>query len=188
MFKYVMFFVAVVILSFAGFVAYHVGALKPVQIAQENRGELHLIYKVHTGPYHKTVKTIEEIENWAMENKVDCHLTFGEYLDDPEKTEEARLKSYGGCVVDRFPENLPADFKTLIHPARAYVVAVFDGSPGIGPLKVYPRVNEFMQERKLKQNAPVIEVYEIHSRTETASMTTTYLFPVDEAAGAETKQ
>lgn len=184
MFKYVMFFVAMVLLSFGGFVAYHVGALKPVEITEQSRGELKLLYKLHTGPYHKTVSVIEEVEKWAMANNVDCRLTFGEYLEDPEKTEEARLKSYGGCIVEKFPENIPPEFKTTTRPARKYVVAVFEGSPGIGPIKVYPRVNDFMQSKNLKQTDPVIEIYEIHSRTETASMTTTYLFPVGSSTEA----
>lgn len=178
MLKYALFFVFVVIVSFGGFVAYHVGAMKPVQITEEDRPEIRAIYLDHTGPYHKTVSSIEKVEKWALENQVDCHLSYGEYLENPEQVEEARLKSRGGCLVDRIPLSLPKDFQSRIYPGRRYVVAIFNGSPGIGPLKVYPKVAEYMKEKSLRQDGPVMEIYEIHSRSETAAMTTTYLFPI----------
>ncbi len=176
--KYFLVLFPAVIIGFAGFLTYHLGVFKPVNISEENKGPYVMLYKDFLGPYHKTVSVITEVETWALANQVDCRLSFGEYMDDPEKIEEARLKSRGGCLTDKVPTNLPKDFKTLELPERKYVTAVFDGSPGIGPMKVYPKVNEYMLEKKLKQNGPVIEVYEIHSRTEISSMTTTYLFPL----------
>jgi AraC family transcriptional regulator len=179
MLKYALFFVAIVILSFGGFVAYHVGAMKPVLISEEDRPEMHGLYMNYVGPYHKTVSVIEKIESWAKENKVDCHLSYGEYLQDPQNVEEARLKSRGGCLVKDLPWKMPEDFHTMVYAKRHYVVATFDGAPGIGPLKVYPKVAEYLKEKSLQQSGPVMEVYEIHTRAETASMTTTYLFPVE---------
>lgn len=176
--KYFIVLVPAVVIGFIGFLAVHLGAFKSVTIAQENKGPYIMLYKDFTGPYHKTVSVITEVEQWAFTNKVDCRLSFGEYKDDPEKVEEARLKSRGGCLTEKVPANLPADFKTEELPEKSYVTAVFEGSPGIGPMKVYPKVNEYMTQKGLKQNGPVIEVYEIHSRTENNSMTTTYLFPI----------
>ena len=179
MLKYALFFVAMVILSFAGFLAFHLGALKPVHITEEDRPEMHGLYENHVGPYHKTVSVIEKVEAWAKENKIDCHLSYGEYLEDPQTVEEARLKSRGGCIVEKLPWKLPEELHTIDYPKRHYVVAIFDGSPGIGPLKVYPKVAEYMGKHSLQQNGPVLEIYEIHSREKTESMTTTYLFPVE---------
>lgn len=176
--KYLLVLIPAVIIGFVGFLTYHLGALKPVTIAEENRGPYIMLFKDFVGPYHKTVSVITEVETWALANNLDCRLSFGEYLNDPDKVEEDRLKSRGGCLVDKVPENLPKDFKLLDLPSRSYVTAVFEGSPGIGPIKVYPKVNEYMIAKGLKQNGAVIEIYEIHSRTKTSSMTTTYLFPL----------
>lgn len=176
--KYILVLIPAVIIGFAGFLVYHLGALKPVTISEQSKGPYIMLYKDFVGPYHKTVSVITEVEAWALANNVDCHLSFGEYMDDPDRIEEERLKSRGGCLADKIPADLPKDFKILELPERKYVTAVFDGSPGIGPIKVYPKVNEYMLEKNLKQNGAVIEVYEIHSRTETSSMTTTYLFPI----------
>ncbi len=180
--RYILFLVVVIIASFAGFMMNYLGTFKPVNITEQTKGPYFILYKNYVGPYHKTVSVITEVEKWAMDNGVGCKLSFGEYPDNPEKVEEARLKSRGGCIYDQqlaadIKAKLPAEFKTEEIPTRNYVQAIFDGSPGIGPMKVYPRVSEYMKEKNLKQSAAVIEVYEIHSREEKNSMTTTYLFP-----------
>lgn len=180
--RYFLLLIIVIMLSFAGYLAYYLGALKPVMISEQSRGPYILIYKNHVGPYHKTVQVIQEVEKWAMAQGLGCRLSFGEYPDDPEKMEEARLKSRGGCLYPKsevmLPKELPKGFEVTELPARDYVIAIFDGSPGIGPWKVYPKVASYMKSKNLQQDGAVIEVYEIHSRTEKASMTTTYLFPL----------
>jgi hypothetical protein len=180
--RYFLFLIVVIIASFGGFLAYYLGAFKPVALSEQSRGPFIIIYKDHVGPYHKTVSVITEVEKWAQDKGLGCKLSFGEYPDDPETVEEARLKSRGGCLYDKagftLPKELPAGFHSAEIPARDYVIAIFNGSPGIGPMKVYPQVMDYMREKKLKQSGAVIEVYEIHSRTERNSMTTTYLFPI----------
>jgi AraC family transcriptional regulator len=55
------------------------------------------------------------------------------------------------------------------------VQAVFDGSPGIGPIKIYPKAETYMKDHQLAMDGAVIEIYVIHSQK---AMTTTYLFPI----------
>ncbi|MNJ96674.1 Bacterial transcription activator, effector binding domain [compost metagenome] len=170
-----MFFVVV---SFCSYLAYYLGAFKGVEVKDEVRGPYTMIYKVHTGPYHKIVSAIGAVEDWAKTQSLDCKLSFGQYFDNPDTQEEARLKSHGGCIVPAAPASIPEEFKVEEIPARRYVTAVFEGSPGIGPMKVYPKANEYMEKHGLKMDGAVIEVYEIHDFAKKNAMTTTYLFPV----------
>ncbi|MGZ3772762.1 MAG: GyrI-like domain-containing protein [Pseudobdellovibrionaceae bacterium] len=176
--KYVLVFVLVVIISFALFLASYLGAFKGVEISTAQQGPFKTVYIEHVGPYHKVVKIIEKVENFMKSQGAPCGRTFGEYLDNPQTVEEARLRSRVGCIVDNIPANLPADMKSGEIPQLKYVVAVFTGSPGIGPLKVYPQVNDYMIKNNLKQTGAVTEIYEIMSIKEKNAMTTTYLFPV----------
>lgn len=175
--RYLLLFVAVAIAAFSVFLANYLGAFKGVDISQMPQGPFNTVYLEHVGPYHKVNKVIEKVEKYMQSQGVTCGRTFGEYIDDPQVVEEARLRSRVGCLVEKAPENMPEDYKTGTIEGREYVVAVFTGSPGIGPLKVYPRVNDFMIKKNIKQSGPVIEIYEIHSITEKNAMTTTYLFP-----------
>lgn len=176
--KYVLVFILVAMLSFGLFLANYLGAFKGVEISETNQGPLKTVYVEHVGAYHKVNKVIEKVEKYMESQGQKCGRTFGEYLDDPQVVEEARLRAKVGCVVTTVPEKMPEDFKSGEIPQRKYVMAVFTGSPGIGPLKVYPRVNDYMLKHQLKQAGAVVEIYEIHSITEKNAMTTTYLFPV----------
>jgi DNA gyrase inhibitor GyrI len=175
--KYFLIFIITAIISFGVYLSTYLGAYKKVDISQATEGPFKIVYVDHMGPYHKIIKNLEVVEKYFKLKGQPCGRTFGEYLDDPQIVEEARLRAKAGCIVETIPTDLPADFKSGNLPARKYVVAVFTGSPGIGPLKVYPKVNEFMLAQKLKQDGPVIEIYEIHAIKEKNAMTTTYLFP-----------
>ncbi len=165
-----------VLASYALWVCFYVGAFKPVVFSHQKAGPWNFIYKEHLGPYHKTVSVIEEVETWAKLNSIDCHLTYGEYLDDPKSVDEDRLHSRGGCLVASLPKmQLPENFKTETRGEQTYVIASFSGSPGIGPFKVYPKALDYLQENHLQSTGPVVEVYEVLSDNK---MDTKYYFPV----------
>lgn len=164
----------------------YTGAFKTVSVDVDERGPYTIIFKTHIGAYHKIVTTIEEIETWSKANGLKCRLSFGEYFDDPRVVEEGRLNSRGGCILD--PQNkdepmrlesvrklMPADFKIAEIPKSRAVVALFTGAPGIGPLKVYPKAEDYINEHKLTRQGSVIEIYEIFDRK---SMQTTYIWPL----------
>jgi effector-binding domain-containing protein len=176
--RLILFFMLVVVASFSGYLAHYLGAFKYVTVQTEDRGPYTMIYKVHNGPYHKITAAIGEVEDWAKTQGLDCRLSFGQYLDNPEQQEEARLRSHGGCIVSQKPASVPEQFQMQELPTRKYVTAVFEGSPGIGPMKVYPKAAEYMKEHNLTQDGAVIEIYEIHDFAKKNAMTTNYLFPV----------
>jgi DNA gyrase inhibitor GyrI len=162
---------------FAATVFFRLGGHKPVQIALEDRAELHLLYKEHFGAYHKINDVLTQVEAYAAQQNLPCPQTFGEYLDDPRLIEERRLRSNGGCVLAA-PTNAGDGymFKTL--SARQWLVAKFDGAPSIGPMKVYPKSEAYMVEHSLKISGPVIEIYTIKGAKEAI---TEYLFPVEKS-------
>lgn len=180
-------FILAIFLGIMSLIVYlftHLGAFKPVLISEEMGPPMRLIYKEHIGAYHKIINTIKEVEDIAKKLNLNCSRSFGEYLDNPDEVDEVRLRSRGGCWVDEFPSNLSVnslatsaeEFKTQEYPERKYVKAVFEGSPSIGPWKVYSKVISYIKENRKKLVGPVIEVYVIKSTTE---MTTTYYFPIE---------
>lgn len=163
--------------GFIGWLIFYLGLLLPVEIFEMEQGPFILLFQEHRGAYHKIVGVIEKVEAWAIEHHLDCHVTFGEYIDNPEVQEEERLQSYGGCMLPSQPNiPLPNEFKVREVPRRHYVVAHFRGSPGVGPFKVYPKVQDYFAEKNHPNKGPVIEMYEILNR-EKNQMITTYLFP-----------
>jgi effector-binding domain-containing protein len=177
--RYLLLPLLIALIVFVGYLLSYLGYFNPVTIGEGTAGPFHLLYKEHTGAYHKIVPTIEEVEHWAQAHHIDCTKSFGYYLDNPDVVEEGRLRSWGGCLLANPQQDslssLPDGFKEQDLPEQKYVTAVFAGSPAIGPQKVYPAVREYMEKRRLNPKGPVLEQYVIHSQT---SMTTTYYFPL----------
>lgn len=176
MIKHTIFAVLIGLALFIAYLAFYVGAFQGVKISEGEAAPFLLLGKVHTGAYHKIVPVIEEVENWARTHGVDCTQSFGLYRDDPRATEQDRLHSLGGCWVSAPPTvEMPADFKIETWSQPYFVKAVFEGSPGIGPYKVYPKVEDYIAQKGYKALPGVLEVYVVHSQKQ---MTTTYYFPV----------
>jgi AraC family transcriptional regulator len=168
----------VIVIALIGFAIYFVnytGYFKKVEIETREYGELEFLYKEHRGAYHFIGTVIAEVEKWAHDNQQSCKRTYGEFLDDPAAVDQDRLRSRGGCVLERpLTAAPPEGFTVEKRPARRYVVARFSGSPGIGPFTVYPKAFEYIERERLKSDGPNIEIYSVSGQ----SVTTEYLFPV----------
>lgn len=186
MIKHTIYAIFLGMLVFALYLFQYTGAFTSVTVATDQRPEMNVIFKDYKGAYHQIVSTIEEVETWAKKNDLKCRLSYGEYLDNPNQVEEGRLRARAGCIVDplvpseitqfnKLKTKLPQGFKAdTILPMKA-VVAVFSGAPGIGPLKVYPKAQDYISKEKLVSLGSVFEIYEIF---DSKSMQTTYLWPV----------
>lgn len=188
MVKHTLYAVTLGLILFFLYLFQYTGAFKSVSVDQDERGPYTVIYKTHVGAYHKIVSTIEEIEKWSRDNGLKCRLSFGEFFDDPRIVEEGRLNSRAGCMIDplvpaenavleKIKNQLPADYKVDEIPKTKAVVAIFTGAPGIGPLKVYPKAEDYIVENKLNRKGSVIEIYEVFDKR---SMQTTYIWPVQD--------
>lgn len=186
MIKHTLYAIGLGFLLFFLYLFQYTGAFKSVTVNSDTRGPYTIIFKNHIGPYHKIVSVIEEVETWSRANGLKCRLSFGEYFDDPRVVEEGRLTSRGGCLIDPLVESenqqlekikstLPAGIMTDVIEKGPFVVALFTGAPGIGPLKVYPVAEDFIAEKSLRKKGPVIEIYEVFDKR---AMQTTYLWPV----------
>ncbi len=174
--KYLVAFVVIFVVGLVLNLMMRLGSFKPVAIFEAEKGPIQIVFKKHVGAYHLIVPVIEEVEKWAKANGETCRLSFGEFLDDPDKTVEDRLRSNGGCIVEKkWDMGLPAGYGYREIPRHLYVQAEFEGAPSIGPIKVYPKVKDYISSHGYTQVGPTYEVYEI---TSPSSVKTTYDFPI----------
>ncbi len=179
--------ISTTLLTILGIVAYfyiHLGAYKEVAFKSQELGPYKIVFSHHVGAYHKILSSIEPVEKWAKENSVPCPLSFGEYLDDPDKVLEERLQSNGGCIVSEEPKILSSQFSFREIPRRFYLTAEFDGAPSIGPMKVYPKAMKWIEQNHFVLGGPVIEIYSMVKANNSAddkaqlNVHTQYLFPL----------
>jgi AraC family transcriptional regulator len=161
------FFLAILlgIIFLLAYLAYHVGYFKSVTIEEISGRQFVLVGLSHQGAYHEIVSKIQQVESKIQALGGVCDESFGLYLDDPREVEQDRLKSFGGCVV-KDPEwmlsqvlNLQG-FQVLDWKAETLIQAYFEGSPGIGAFKVYPKVYQYAQGKRLTLQKTVLEVYQ----------------------------
>lgn len=165
-----------IILLFLAYFAYHLGVFRPVTMDMGEFGPFQLVYKKHLGAYHKIVPTIESVEQWVKTQGELCTQSFGEFIDDPKQVEQERLRSHAGCIVSKpITAPLPPDFEQRVLPRQFFIRAHFDGSPAIGPYKVYLKAQGLMKEKALVPSGPVFEIYEILPEQK---MKTDYYFSV----------
>lgn len=174
--KWLIPFSGFLIISFGVFLFFKSGGHKSVTINESTMPAMILLQKSHLGPYHTTVKSIEAVEKFAKENNIPCTESFGEYLDDPNMVEHERLRSNAGCVLTSQPTNLqlPEGFQIHQTQEQKAIKALFDGSPAIGPYKVYGKVADYMREHRLEAAGAVIEKYTLID----GRMNTEYFFPI----------
>lgn len=151
---------------------FNMGFFKSVRFEEREAGPFLLLAKAHEGPYHEIHKALSEVEDIARKNSFNCKQTFGYYIDDPGIVDSARLRSKGGCILDgplaKVPEGLTVESLEL----KPYLVGFFEGSPWLGPAKVYSKAESMLMTRNRNTVFPVMEIYETDGRR----IKTTYYF------------
>lgn len=175
------FILILTIIGFAVILASYMGLFRPVHIQIDKRPAMHLLYKNYMGPYHKIVPTLEAVEKWAKSNGIQCHESFGEFLDDPKSVEESRLRAKSGCLLSeeektKITSKLPNSFLLESYPETKAIKVIFEGSPAVGPIRVYSKVQSFAADSQFTFTGAPIEIYNIDSQTN--GMITTYYFPI----------
>lgn len=166
------------IVSFIGLGAYlyfYLGMNREVNVDGPKPVLFWLLYKEHRGAYHKIGPILNEVEKKALDKSIPCINTFGLFLDDPKTVDEDRLRSEVGCVLTEQIPDIPEGLKQKewIHEQALHLK--FEGSPSIGPFKVYPKAEEWMTENRKTMPEQVLEMYSLSPKGE---LTTHYYFPV----------
>ena len=177
MVKWALLIVLSFFITLGTYLYFYLGAYHPVDLKIETRGPWILLYKTHLGPYYKLNSTLQQVEAFAKAQNLDCSVTFGEFLDDPQSADEDRLRSHVGCLLPTKPEpslQTPQGYTLEERPSKEYVVGKFSGAPSIGPYTVYPKAYEFISQQRLKQSGYVIELYRLHEN----AIETEFLFPL----------
>lgn len=161
--------------------SYNLGAFKEVQMTKEAAGPFLLYGLRHEGAYYEISKKILEVETWARENGLPCEETFGLYIEDPHFVENERLLSNGGCLTGlenldlvRSKQSLMPKLEIIQIPQGEFIKGLFEGSPWIGPYKVYSKAGEFSTGAEAQSIFPALEIY----RTDKINIQTTYFFGV----------
>jgi len=165
----------------------YLGFSEMVEVSLSQSPPVALIYVRHLGAYHKINESLTKIEQSLEKKGLQCSKTFGEFLDNPIDVSEDRLTSHVGCLfqvsegspvaekggrLETLAKELGFEFES--RSSQSVIKASFKGSPSIGPFKVYPKIDEMIQDLRRARSGPLMEIYEIKGD----QVLTTYIQPI----------
>ncbi len=161
--------ISIILISLAIVLFIRTGSFKSATIEKASIPKYQIYFKKHIGPYHKIIKSLNEVEE-AMKNlNFKCSKTFGYFLSDPEVVDHEKLVSLTGCIYETHeapqllvpPDGIETDF---IGGEENCYKGTFTGSPSLTAFKVYPKLKEAALKDKKPLNTAALEIYEVTGR------------------------
>lgn len=154
---------------------FYLGAYKDAEIYITETPPIFLVYKEHVGAYHQTSFIIEQVEKTLKEVGISCKKTFGLFIDSPDEVVETDLRFWAGCAFEEFNQKkLPKGIQLArIQKQVKTLQANFNGSPTLGPIRVYEPAKKWLQDGE--SLFPSLEFYTF---TNDGKLETHYLFSI----------
>jgi hypothetical protein len=161
--------VGIVVLGFAGLYGY-LGGFTSVAVTEQSFGPVEFVYSTHRGAYKNLSKSWDRFkEQWEAAGLEVCD-SMAVYLDSPE-TPEDQLRSIIACRIDSLPTGVAPTVGTNLPSftlPESMVIAGFfpfktELSYFLGPMKVYPKFTEYMEENDIKPTI-AIETYGVEGK------------------------
>jgi AraC family transcriptional regulator len=167
------FFAAVIFVIVATYL--HLKAYKEPNIYYDSISNLQLIYIEVRGDYAQTSAKLTEVEDALAKQQIICESTFGLFFDDPEQVATQDLKSWVGCAFHKTID-IPTNYAMhYIKEEGNILSADFEGSPALGPAKVYPKA-----KKMLGSQLSLFPALEIYSYSKPKELKTKYYFALSQ--------
>lgn len=150
--------------------AWRIGILAQPQITERQVGPYYLIYREFTGPYQGIYQALDSLKVAAwFQQSGPSNLTFGFYLDQPDRIRPDSLRWLAGMVLTQPPERLDSAVKTAMidrQPALSAQIRNKSRTAAlIGPFVIYPKMENFARNHGYQQKpfgfgAGIIELYQ----------------------------
>lgn len=167
------------VLVLVGLWGYSGGFSKPV-VVEKQVPAMTMAVKEHKGAYTKTKQPMDEVYTDLVALGVEPTRGVGVYYDDPAMVAEEDLRSEVGSVLEGLDEDKLMEVKEKMmvkeYDQMQAMVVEFPIktmlSYMIGPMKVYPVIQEHWQGKGYEESEIGIEVYDIPNKT------ITYIMPI----------
>lgn len=153
-------------------IGFYNGIFEKIPINEQEQGGFTVVGLEFKGPYAQTGKYIGEVTEKLKMYETAGELSFGIYYDDPKEVEPENCRSFVGIILQgkdakKIPVLVSAGFKIDSIPRKKTLQSEFPikntFSYMIGPWKVYPKLNRYMNERKYTADL-TMEVYDVRSK------------------------
>lgn len=164
--KNTFYFILILIVGVVGGL-YYFGIVQEVQIQEQEVDGFKVVYETYIGDYSNVGDLQNEIDDSLRHDGINSTKGFGIYYDNPKEIEKNELRSEIGVIIEKKDYERVIELKNKYNikdiPKFKSVVATFPYRNGysimIGTFKVYPKLNEYIEEKGYK-NSPIMEIYD----------------------------
>lgn len=167
--KWILIIAAILLVLLLAIMAY-MGMIFPLKTYEANMGPFTIAYESFIGPYPQTGPVFSKVFEALKAEGIEATRGLGIYYDDPAVTPAEKLRSDCGMIIE---QKDIAKFNRIRHkfnvkrlPAKESIVIEFPirnaFSYMLGPMKVYPMLAKYAQEKGYKFGM----TYEIYDETQ----------------------
>ncbi len=145
------------------------GGFKKISFNIERQGGETFVYEDMLGAYKQAPKVQDRIYYALLnEEKIETTKGIGVYYDNPQKTEESKMRSEIGCILNVADsatlEKLAGKYQVKTLPESDFIVSEFPYKGAlsviVGLMKFYPALARYCAENGY-EHSPVTEIYDI---------------------------
>jgi hypothetical protein len=170
--KTILVIIALLLVILILFLAY-MGVFKSISFEEKEMGPYVFAYQDHTGDYAQSGPVFEAVYETLLEHGIETELGLGIYYDDPAITPKEDLQSKLGSIITREQADeiekrgIPVSVMTV--DKKMSLVTEFpirnNLSYFIGPMKVYPAMEQYMIKNDYKTAVAGLEIYDMDEKT-----------------------
>jgi hypothetical protein len=160
-----------VLLLFVLAVFGYYGGFSSVKFSTSVQGGEWLVYEAVRGDYQQAPEVIERVQKAIQAgSSLQPQTAFGTYYDNPQEVATEDLRSEIGWIIGVADSLEMAKLTTLSAvkigqaPETEYLTATFpwkgELSILVGLVRVYPAMNQYLEENQLVQVGPITEIYD----------------------------
>jgi len=150
-------------------ISMYCGAFVKIEIKEEKVGGETIVYEEMVGDYKNSGKVMDKIYYDLLESySIETYKGVGIYYDNPQVVEKDKLRSEIGVVIEEKDlnnlEEVRKEYRVKQIEEKNYVVSKFPykGQLSImfGIMRVYPRINKYLDKHNISQDGFVMEIYD----------------------------
>lgn len=149
-------------------VAFYAGMFDSIAITREPRGPYALIYREYRGSYSGIKFVMNNVYRYVRDSlQLPTGIGFSVFYDNPQKIPVDSLRSISGIFTDSII-SVNEPYRSGLFERTDAVVGRFRlrsfFSYTIGGYKFYSELQRFLQDKKIEQTGPVMEMYDMVER------------------------
>ncbi len=139
--------------------SWYLGFFNLVSIQKIQSTKMIMIVMSHQGNYQRVGQKIIKIQSYLSLHKIKCR-PVALYYDDQATVIKKKLRSAGGCIVNKIPLHLPKHYRVVHFKSKKVLKATVSAHPGIANIKLFSAIKKYAIKKNISLIWPAVGLFE----------------------------